>query len=161
MAKEKRDAGTILADLLRDREILRVPEASDIAAAVVHELGGAGQMAKIIVDEYHRAKPGSIVRAKIVEFILRKLDTGKNTPPREKLSEADLRKLLGAEAEEYRELIGATAGPTVQPAARGPATASEEEGEADRHQEGQGASSEGGAEASGSAAEAGETGTGS
>lgn len=121
MAK-KPDASALFDKLMADGDRLPTPQLADIAAAAIHEFGGVGALAKMLVTEWHAAKPGSVTRAKILEPVLRGLRRDAELPPVGQLDDGRLKKLLATTLKELGEL-GEDPGHPAEHAAAGVAPA--------------------------------------
>lgn len=101
---KKADASALFDKLMADNERLPTPQLADIAAAAIHEFGGVGALAKMLVTEWHAAKPGSVTRAKILEPVLRGLRRDAELPAVGQLDDRRLRQLLATSLKELGEL---------------------------------------------------------
>lgn len=82
-----------LMDALRGK--ISDPQLEEVAAYFFHLEGGSQGVAKLLHDEFHRANPGTLIRARIMDMVLRMLTRiydAKGAPELGILSDEDLEK---------------------------------------------------------------------
>lgn len=111
--------------------LLSPPERADLDSVAQHFAsiaGGARAMAQLLYDEYRAAEPGSPVRARVMEMMMRSLGKleGKATDDLGLLTDADLQKLFADTVKRISNGFKPASGAAEHPRAQGPISSPEE-----------------------------------
>jgi len=129
MAKAKPKVSDLYDKLMEQQDRLPIPKLSDVAAAAIHEIGGVGELAKMVVVEITNAKVGSMQKARLLEMLMKGLRTDDQLPPVGQLDDKRLKAMLTRAVQEFTEIEGASSDAAIEHA--GPGAEEAQGGEAE------------------------------